>query len=312
MQATMGPIQGFYGLGGVSKFTFNGVGKAWFVDSVNGEDSNSFGKTWSKALKTITEAVGRAAAGDTIYLKGSFDEAVKCDLAGVRFVGIGTGPNEATWTAPTVAASYCLKMAAQSIRAENIKFRPVAYTTSGVPSGVLLDTGASYSQIIGCRFQGKAGSYKAIYSPVPGTDNLLIKGNEFLFMNTATHGGAIVGVEAVGAAYSGWRILDNLFMSCITDIDIGARGFLVKGNVFPLGGIDATGSLSATITAKVIDLSGTDTGGNVVTGNMFDGEYDTDLYVPGTTGDCWVGNTAMIEATDAPYGLTVVVPAAED
>lgn len=312
MQATMGPIQGFYGLGGVSKFTFNGVGKAWFVDSVDGEDSNSFGKTFGKALKTIGEAVDRAEAGDTIYLKGSFNEAVECDLAGVRFVGVGTGPYEARWTAPTVAGSYCLKMSAHSIRVENIRFGPVAYVTSGVPSGIQL-SGANYAQIVNCRFQGKSGSYKAIYSPAADSDNVLIQGNDFFYMNTATHGAAIVGVDDASSCYSGWKIIDNLFSSCVTDIDIGGRCCLVRGNVFPLGGMDATGSMSASITAKVIDLSGTNTGGNVVTANMFDGEWDTDLYVPGTTGDCWIGNFASIEATDAPYGLTVVnVPAAED
>lgn len=306
MQQTMGPIQGFYGLGGVTKFTFNGVGKAWFVDSVNGEDSHSFGKTWNKAFKTITEAVDHMEAGDTLYMKGSFNESVSCDLEGVRFVGVGTGPYQATWTAPTVVGSYCLKMAAAAQRVENIRFRPVAYTTSGIPSGIQL-SGAAYGQIVGCRFMGKTGSYKAIYSPVCDSDNVLIEGNEFIYMNTATHGAAIFGVEAGGLSYSGWQIRRNIFNSCVTAIDINGRVCVLEENIIMIGGISAAAAVGAVCTMG-IDLSGTSSGGNMVTRNTLGGAYTTALYVPGAANDCWFGNYVPITSTTAPYGLSVANP----
>ena len=69
-----------------------GRGTTYFVDSVSGLDGNG-GKSWARAKKTIASAVTACAAGDTIYLKGTFSEAVTCSKAGVSFIGVGTNPN---------------------------------------------------------------------------------------------------------------------------------------------------------------------------------------------------------------------------
>lgn len=286
------------------------TGTARFVDSVNGSDGYD-GLSSYRPLATISAAVEASAAGDTIYIIGSFNEAVTCSLAGVRFIGTGTGPRQAYWTAPTVVGSFCLKLAAGYCLTDNITFGPVIYTTSGVPSGIHL-SGANHTQILNTRFQGKPGSYKAVYSPVCDSDNVVIDNCDFMYMNTATHGAGIYGVEAGGLSYSGWRITNTRFNSCVTDIDINGRACYLKGNSHPIGGITAAGDANAAVTTMAIDLSGTSSGANVVTGCVLGGEYDTDLYKPGATGDTWVGNYTMIETTDAPYGLTVVEPAAED
>jgi hypothetical protein len=280
-------------------------GTVYFVDGTSGVDAHS-GLSWATAFLTIGQAVSTCSAGDTIAIKGTtFSEAVTCSKIGVKFVGVGTGPAQATWTAPTVAASFCLKMMANSILVENIKFKPVIYVTSGVPSAILL-SGANYGIIRKCRFQGQAGSYTAIYSPTCDSDNVVIEGNEFLYMNTSGHGQAILGVEAGGLSYSGWVIKNNRFNSCIVDIDINGRACCLQGNIHPIGGIDSTGALGA-ITTTAIDLSGTSSGANTVTGCSLAGAYTSSLYTGGASQDNWAGNYAAITTTYCPNGITVPV-----
>lgn len=287
----------------------NDIGSVLFVDSVNGADANS-GKSWSHAKKTIADAVSHASAHDAIMLHGTFNEAVTCALDDVKFIGVGPSPRSVSWTAPTVAASFCLSPTGDRILLHNIYFKPVIYTTSGVPSALRL-SGSNYLMVKECKFQGQTGSYTAIYSPVCDSDNVTIEDCEFNYMNTATNGCAILGVEAGGLSYSGWKILNTKFGSNLKHIDVNMRNSLIKGCVFPVGGIGTDGAATAALTTMCIDLSGTSSGGNVVTQNALGGEYDTDLYVAGT-GDMWVGNYTLIEATEAPYGLTVADPAAED
>ena len=70
----------------------------WYVNSSTGSDAND-GKTWGTAFATIAAAVAAASAGDRIFILGTgFSEAVTVSLAGLAIIGVGTGPNMATWT----------------------------------------------------------------------------------------------------------------------------------------------------------------------------------------------------------------------
>lgn len=286
----------------------NGVftGTARFVNSVTGSDGYD-GLSADRPYATIAAAVADASAGDTIYLKGTFNEAVTCSLAGLRFIGTGTVPRETSWTAPTVAGSFCLKLAAAYCEVANIYFKPVIYTSSGIPSGIYL-SGANWSFIHDCRFQGQTGSYKAIYSPVCDSDNVRIQDCEFMYMNTATHGAGIYGVEAGGLSYSGWNIERCKFNSCITGIDLNMRCGTIKDCEFDYVGIDASGA-TGNIQTVGLDVSGTSSTGNCITGNRFGGTYAVARYVPSAGGDNWMGNYAAITVTTAPNGLTVLAPA---
>lgn len=277
---------------------------AWYVDSVIGNDSYS-GRSAIAPKLTIAAAVALAAAGDTIFIKGSFSEAVTCSLAGLRFIGTGTGPKEAQWTAPTVAGSWCLKITANYVEVSNIYFKPVIYTTSGVPSGIHL-SGANWANIHNCRFQGQTGSYKAIYAPAADCDNVRIADCEFFYMNTATHGAGIWGVNAGGVSFSGWRILNNIFHSCVTAIKLSCRAATIVGNSIVEYGINPAGAV-AQLLALGIDLSGTDatnSGANSVWGNQLGGTYNATLYIVGASGDQWGGNYNVITG-----GLTAANPA---
>ncbi len=291
--------------GSLSGAGFSFKGTCYYVDSTNGSDSND-GLTWVGAYKTITKAEASASAGDTIFIRGSFTETVTVDLAGVSIIGVGTCAKDAVqWTA--AADAECLIIAANYVSVKNIYFKVPAYTADATVTAIKLSN-ANYAKIQGCRFQGQAGSYQAIYSPVCNSDNVEISDCEFYYLNTATYGAAILGVEAGGLSYSGWKILRNIFNSCVTAIDINGRVCTIADNIIYEYGIKADATV-AQVLAKGIDLSGTSSGGNVVTRNTLCGAYTSTLYVAGASGDNWNGNYCPVTETTAPYGLSVAVPA---
>jgi len=272
-------------------------GAVWFADSTI--SASGAGKSWATAFKTITEAVAAAAAGDTILMRGSFTEAVTCSLAGIRFIGAGTGPKECQWGG--AADAKCLTISANYVRVENIYFKPPAYS-AGVPAAIAL-SGANWAFIVGCRFQGQTSSHNAIYSAVCDSDNVHIKDCEFYYMNTATSGIAILGVEAGGLNYSGWIIEGCKFHSCLKCIDVSMRAGTLKQNEFAEYGINPAGAV-AQLMSMGIDLSGTNSGANVVTQNQLGGTYGATLYVVGASGDQWGGNFNVIAG-----GVTAANPA---
>lgn len=264
-------------------------GDVWYVDSVNGNDGNA-GTSLSAALKTIAAAVAAAAAGDTIFLTGSFDEEVTVSKAGLRLIGIGVSPKQCQWTAGT--DETCLEITAESVLVQNIYFRPPVYATDADVAAIKLD-GANYARILHCRFQGRTGSYNAIVSPTCNSDNVLIQNCQFMYMNTATYGAAIKCDEAGGLCYSAWQIIDCQFSSCVTCIDLAGRACEITGCTIAATGVNPAGSL-AVILAMGIDLSGTNSGGNAVWGNQLGGAYTSTLYVVGASGDQWAGNFAAL------------------
>jgi hypothetical protein len=272
-------------------------GSVYFVDSVNGDDDND-GTSLATAFATIAVAVAAAVANDTIYIRGSFSEAVTVSVAGLRLIGLGTTPKQAVWTSAT--DTVCLTIAAEHVLVQNIYFKPPTYTASRATSAITLSS-AGHARIIGCRFQGQAGSQIAIYSPLCNSDNVHIENNEFRYMNTATYGAAILGVEAGGLSYSGWHIKHNVFNSCVIAIDINGRVCQIEGNTIAYAGIAATGA-GGNVLAKGIDLSGTSSYGNQVHGNYLGGTYGSALYTIGATGDDWAGNFNIA-------GLTAANPA---
>lgn len=287
-----------------------GKGAVWFVDSTTTAPGD--GKSWAHPFLTITDAYAACAAGDTIYISGSFltEASITCSKAGVSFVGVGNASKQAQWSSATAASIASLVIAASYVRVENIYFKPPTFT-SGYACSIKL-SGANYARIINNRFQGQStgnGSYQAIYSPVCDSDNVDIADNEFMYMNTATNGAAILGVEANGLSYSGWRIENNRFNSCRKAIDINGRCCRIMGNTINDGGVLPNGSVGTVMDVMGIDLSGTSSGGNTVTGNTLGGAYTTALYKSGASGDTWYGNWCAATATTAPNGFSILVPA---
>ncbi|OGP87122.1 MAG: hypothetical protein A2031_07920 [Deltaproteobacteria bacterium RBG_19FT_COMBO_43_11] len=280
-------------------------GTFYYVNSAVPASGNC--RSLATACKTITEAVAVAVAGDTIYIKGSFSEAVTVAVAGVRIVGIGSTPHRAQWTSATDTKT--LTITAADVVVENIRFAPPTYT-AGIPASIYLN-GATYAVIKNNRFQGKAGSWYAIYT-TGDCDNTKIINNEFFYMNTATYGTAI---KSSGASdISGMLIEGNVFNSNLNHIVAPMKLSVIKNNVLPGGGLAAAGTYSATLTVLGIDVHGVSDGGyNVVTQNQLGSLYHQACYYPGT-GDEWNGNFVKdrTHATqvDATTGISILAPAA--
>jgi len=291
------------------------AGTNYCVDSANGSDGAD-GLTWETALATIGTALTYAVAGDRILVKGSFSEVVTIAAAqtGIAIIGVGTGPNQAVWTSDadtvslTIEATDCLLL--------NLKFRPPAYS-AGTPAAIQLGSStnntAAYTRISGCRFQGKTGSYIAIYAPVP-TDNVVVVGNEFFYLNniTTVYGTAILGVQDGSYnAFSSWIIKNNLFVAPVQGIKLPGRHCQILGNHFEVNGLKADGTLGAVTgsagSKKMINLSGngSECNCNQVHGNWLGGTYSRTLYTQAyltSDLDDWAGNYKI-------SGLTTANPA---
>jgi hypothetical protein len=243
---------------------------------------------------TITAAEAAAVAGDTIYCLGSFTEAVATTKAGLRFINPTLQPHLCQWTSVTDTVTLTLGAADQVVG--GIRFKPPTYT-AGVPASIQLSS-AAYAQILSNIFQGQTGSWNAIYSPVCNSDNVEIIDNQFKYLNTATYGAAILGLEAGGLSYSAWHIKGNYFNAPVTAVNINGRVCLVEGNHFGINGINAAGA-GAAVCTKALDLSGTSSYGNRVHGNYLGGLYSATLYTVGASGDDWAGNFNIAGITTA-------------
>jgi hypothetical protein len=272
-----------------------------FVDTIRGNDLNGT-RGRKTAIKTMTEALKRAEANDTIavcapYIQGSTGTAIHdyalaeaagitipYGLDGLKIVGLGDVPQCAEWGAPTASAD-CLTINAFNVTVQNIKFRPKSGYSGIALTASSAGTKAWHPIIRGCMFQGQSGTLNGITTD--GTvANAIISDNFFYYLNTATNGHGIFGQTYTAAEPTGWKILNNFFHSNTNHIVCRLRQSFVIGNYFADYGYLAAG---AGQTTKKLDISGATVGANVVTGNFFSGAFTTAGYVSGTN-DTWVGN----------------------
>jgi hypothetical protein len=284
-------------------------GDVFYVDTAVSSSGN--GRSWDKAFKTLAEAQAVLTAGSLLLVKAAaLNETITLGVAGVTVWGVGPTTNRCLWTAPN--DSCCIKVnAVADCLIGNIRFRPAAYT-SGTPKGIWLAGAANNTIIQECRFQGKAGSRFAIYTD-GAQSNVHIVGNEFWYMNTLTYGHAIYGTGYADGEPSGWIIERNKFHSNLNHIVCRMRQSMILHNVLPAGGLEAAGSMNATMTVLGIDIHGAVGGINQVQQNKLGGLYHQAHYYGGTDDD-WSGNycTDRSHATqvDATTGFSILPPAA--
>jgi hypothetical protein len=279
-------------------------GASWFANSASGLDTYS-GEAWGAAFKTIAKAVASAAAGDTIYILGSFNEAVAvAALAGLRLIGAGSTSNQALWTAPDTTAPCLTVTATADVSVSNIRLRPPLGNAA-----ISLIGASNQFKLSQCRIQGKTGSVTGLLTD-GGQSNVALLDNEFFYINTAaTSGHAILGQTYSGSEPTGWVIRRNIFNSNTYHIVCRQSRATIIDNTFL--GIGLTAVPSAAAPSMCLDISGgtvTAAGCNIVTRNFLGGAYTTALYVSGTN-DNWTGNNATANGTTCVQGLTVAVPA---
>jgi hypothetical protein len=292
------------------------TGNIWWVDanSTTGGTTSGYGLSPDKPFTTLAAAIAAAGIGDRIYLMSSIaEDSLILATAGVQIIGLGgsvrasgtacADPDGVTWQEATTGTTL-LTITAVGCKLKNIKFR--IPQTGG--TGVAL-AGAWHTLIEDCLFQGRANSYYALDTD-GNNANVVIRRCRFYYNNTATYGTAIYGHGYTVGINSNWLIEYCIFHSNLRHIYSRFKQSVIRNNQLMDIGLKPDGSaLTAT---TMLNLSGDGSNWNIVTGNLFPGDYsNTGGYTAGTN-DCWTGNyaTDVAEAEVSTAGLTITIPAA--
>ena len=279
-----------------------GKGNVLFVNTADGNDKRD-GESWDRALLTMAKGISKAVAGDTIIFTGTLTEA--CTLAKDDITILGAMPVlKANWWKESAADDDLLTITGSRCTIANVY---INVPTAG-GRGIVL-SGADYTRVLGCKFQGRTGSHHGISTD--GTnDNCQIIGNEFSFLNTATHGCAIFGhTYTADIVDGGWLVEDNIFHNGLRHLYARARSWVIRRNIFQAVGIGADG-LALTATTK-INLSGAQSGYNNLYDNQFGGDFsNTGGYTASAASDDWAGNFSSdtAEAEVGDNGITIAQP----
>jgi len=288
---------------------------SYFVDTVNGDDTNHDGKSWENAFATMGAALTAVETNGKIYFRGDVrEELVGSHLKfDIEIIGVGSlhhpdlpsaayHPGAACWRPPVspTAATPLLKVRGRGWKFTNFMVdSPVDAAAFQLERNALSGTSeydASHATFENVRAIG--GEH--FIEDIGGCYNVTVDGCQIAAMTAA----AIINSSTAVANPLNWKIINNIFPSNVSDfgnvahIDSPLNCAVIAGNVF--GTVRAAG--------KYIDLTGSG-GGNVVCDNVFGGVYDTDDYV-GIAGDLWYNNRVAVHATTAPDGLTLTIPGA--
>ena len=296
-------MAGPYGIGNVGNYrdkVFNGAvwgsgngAKHYFVDTVNGSDSNN-GLSWAAPFDTMSAALSAVATYGTIHFTGDVREELtasnlKFDVTIIghgnnpRHPGWGTAPGSATWRPPAspTATTPLLKVRAQGWTFVNILFDcPVDAAAIYLERNALSDTSeydAGHAQFIGCRFEsGKVGIENA-----GGCGFVRVEDCRF-YRLTESGGAGIKCTSTAVAVPLNWRILNNDFSNNASHILSSMSYSEIKGNNF--------GRFTATLSIDIDDQPSANQGEyNTIWGNYLSGTYGATAYPPGSNNE-WGGN----------------------
>jgi len=298
------------------------LGQDWFVDP-NADvfvpkKAWGLGKSDDRPFKTLAEALAACNTHDRIFITGNIrEEGLICSNLkfDVSIIGVGGQHHPDQPTSAYHPGSACIRPPASptavtsllNVRGRGWQFHNILFDCPVDAAGIKLirnsssgtsEYDAGHAIIRNCDFRS---GLDGIWS-FDGIFNLTIRECVFETLGTAIIDSINTGV----AAPRRWRILDNFFQPDSTTAGNGVHvsaalvGSLIKGNVF--GKVVGTG--------KYINLAPSGTGaGNVITGNVLGGAYDTSDYTFGT-GDLVYQNACAVQATEAPNGVTILPPAA--
>ena len=226
-------------------------------------------------------------------------------------LGAGTSNHQPTWTAAT-AAGTALTLRAEGWVIDGFTFEAGAEGTSVRLEEVPASSYSAFKTTIrNCRFDGLWGGLYGV-NFVGAPHRVLIENCEFLEWRSA--GGAAFAIIVTDSSHTNpyeCHIRNNVFWENENHIgSLGAiRGFNVStftGNIFHEGEL-----IAATL---MLDLRGGSRGNNIVTGNVFCGDYSNTggYYAHAADPGMWVGNFAedVLEAEVGDNGLTILPPAA--
>jgi len=207
------------------------TGDVFWVDSVNGNDSNA-GTNRTAPKATLSSAISAAAAnnGDLIILEANHSETLTSSLtistAGLRIMGLGTGSTKPAFTCD--AAIDMFNITGARVEINGLRFP--AGTTANNTSRI--NVGAAGIRIINCDFTCGANDLESITVPDAG-DDCEINGCTF----TISADGPDAAIEIESASVLGLKVIGCTFDGGSSDFDAAAINsgvahteFLYRGN----------------------------------------------------------------------------------
>lgn len=191
------------------------LGNAYFVDSVNGSDSDNSGSTWDNALATVDAAIAKCSAdqGDVIFMapwhvesEAVVDASIwTMSKAGVSLIGKRQGNQIPTFTftddgaTATITGGNCLVKNCKFLG--NVIDLAAAVTVGAAADGLVMD---------GCEIMDSGAALEIVYgiSLTALASDVTIQ--NCLFKATAANTGGESAILAVGAA-DGLHLINNVF-----------------------------------------------------------------------------------------------------
>jgi hypothetical protein len=252
------------------------VGNVFFVDS--GIDAAS-GTSPAEAVGTIDEAIGMCTAnnGDVIYVMPGHTEAVTsssiaCDVAGVTFIGLGSGAMKPTLTFGATDSRI-------NVTAANCTFKNFRLTAgiADIVTAVLHATAATFTSYVDIEFRASA-AFNFINCYTLGAANIS-DGCMWVrnYLRTADTGQLALCITA--AAHNDLKFYDNYVVHAAA-----AAGLLTAGAADLLG-LDVrrnfvqTGQTDGTVGVLVITTS-TASSGSIVENDMKTADASANVAIP--------------------------------
>ena len=173
-----------------------GPGAEYFVDSVNGDDTNNDGTNWDNAVATLDTAIGlcTGSIGEKIYVAPwhvedlSAGDDVDADVAGVEIIGLGFGNNRPTFTYTNAAGEFV-------IGASNVIVRNMIFNASVTTVLLAIDIETTNTGVIidGCRFGVDTAATDEFATAIVVGDQC----NNYVISNCEFHQGTAAAVAAI-------------------------------------------------------------------------------------------------------------------
>ena len=269
-------------------------------------------------LNTLQAAVNNLSTWDqaglnvdfsTIVVSGSLDESVQItdyttNPAYCTIVGVGPSIFAPVWDSGA-ATDPCLVMGAVGWRVTGFRFYVPATDAAIIVPCTQAPWGANAigirSVIDNCYFDGSVNTGQTGIDLHGAPYNACIIDNVFGFLSN----GILSTNTGYADAYRAY-IAGNWFHESTLAIDASLNVSAVLNNVFQADGVTAM--------TTILDLRTGTQGENVVSGNVFGGDYSNTggYYANAANPGNWVGNTAedVAEAEVADNDITVAIPAA--
>lgn len=295
----------------------NMYGNAWFVDTVDGNDSYSYGmargKSMDKPYRTMAAALTAADAGDTIYFTGDIREQITGDNTknNITIVGCGApahpwqgngGIGVACWRAP---ASPTAATPLIAIRAQGWQFYNMLMAPPSDAAAVYLDRNAdetpatdeydsSHALIFNVRFDGGSISTNVGILNAAGSGFVQIYGCRFFRLQYGYRNSGTAVAVPLNMIIGGDGALQNVFQGNTNHIVGSFNNGQIVNNI--IGQFTTTGISTAAVSGQGAQ--------NVVTKNTLSGTYSNVGGYTASGTDSWMGNFA-----DVSGGVTQSRPA---